>query len=402
MYIRFGPPDEIEPHPSGGSYQRPPEEGGGTTSTYPFEKWRYRHLDNVGDNVILEFVDRSMSGEYRLAFDPCEKDALKYVPGAGPTQSEQLGMSTRSDRFQNTNGTTCGAPIGGKSFNAFDQLTLLANVEKAPAVKFKDLEEAISSHISFNTLPMAVQVDYLRITEFTVLTNITLQFENRDLSFRSNDGMEKSVVNVFGRVFTMTRRPVATFEKPIEISTPTNLLPEYAQRKSVYQESLPLTPGRYKLDIVARDTVSGAMNKFEVALDVPRFDPEKLAISSLILADSIQPLPTRKINGEMFAIGSFKVRPRVNRQYRRDEKLLVYLQVYNLKNPESIVNFQISPVGDAKTVLEFSADVGSANQDSVKEMIPLNTLAPGEYNLRLKVSDGDRTLQHQVNFTVQP
>src|ERR1700753_2292688 len=32
IYITFAPPDEIEGHPSGGTYERPPEEGGGTTS----------------------------------------------------------------------------------------------------------------------------------------------------------------------------------------------------------------------------------------------------------------------------------------------------------------------------------------------------------------------------------
>src|SRR5438270_328559 len=85
IYIRFGAPDEIEAHPSGGSWQRPAEQGGGTTSTYPFEVWRYRHLDNVGENILVEFVDPSQSGEYRMTIDPCEKDALTHVPGGSST-----------------------------------------------------------------------------------------------------------------------------------------------------------------------------------------------------------------------------------------------------------------------------------------------------------------------------
>src|SRR5438552_634944 len=78
IYIQHGPPDEIESHPSGGTYQRPIEEGGGSTSTYPFEEWRYRHLDGVGEDVVIEFVDRTLSGEYRMTTDPAEKDALRY------------------------------------------------------------------------------------------------------------------------------------------------------------------------------------------------------------------------------------------------------------------------------------------------------------------------------------
>jgi GWxTD domain-containing protein len=57
IYITFGKPDSIESHPSGGAYDRPSYEGGGSTTTYPFEIWFYRHLDNVGDGVEIEFVD---------------------------------------------------------------------------------------------------------------------------------------------------------------------------------------------------------------------------------------------------------------------------------------------------------------------------------------------------------
>ena len=37
IYIAFGPPDSIESHPSGGATSVPMEEGGGETSTFPFE-----------------------------------------------------------------------------------------------------------------------------------------------------------------------------------------------------------------------------------------------------------------------------------------------------------------------------------------------------------------------------
>src|SRR5215472_8421237 len=65
IYIVYGPPDEKDEHPSGGTYDRPFEEGGGTTSTFPFEKWRYRYIEGMGNNVTLEFVDKSLTGEYR-------------------------------------------------------------------------------------------------------------------------------------------------------------------------------------------------------------------------------------------------------------------------------------------------------------------------------------------------
>src|ERR1041385_3652931 len=69
IYIMYGPPDEIDAHPSGGHYERPTEEGGGSTSTYPFEIWRYRYIEGVAQNVEIEFVDPTLTGEYHMTID---------------------------------------------------------------------------------------------------------------------------------------------------------------------------------------------------------------------------------------------------------------------------------------------------------------------------------------------
>jgi len=155
IYIIYGPPDEIESHPSGGTYERPFEEGGGTTSTYPFEKWRYRYIEGIGPNVNLEFVDTTMSGEYHFTTDPSEKDALLMVPGAGLTMMEQMGLADKTQRFTRTDGTHLGTGMGPlpESMNEFTRLDLEAKIYKPPAVKFKDLEAAVSSSIRYNTLP---------------------------------------------------------------------------------------------------------------------------------------------------------------------------------------------------------------------------------------------------------
>ena len=110
IYITFGPPDEIDSHPSGGSYERPAAEGGGETSTFPFEDWRYRYIEGIGNDIMIEFVDTTMSGEYHMTMDPSEKDALLYVPDAGLTMAEQLGLSPKTARFQRTDGTHMGSP----------------------------------------------------------------------------------------------------------------------------------------------------------------------------------------------------------------------------------------------------------------------------------------------------
>src|ERR1700727_405597 len=149
MYIVYGPPDEIDDHSSGGTYDRPIEEGGGTTSTFPFVDWTYRYIEGVGTNVKIEFVDPTMSGEFRMTMDPSEKDALTYVPGAGLTLYEQMGLADQSQRFTRTDGTTLGTgsqPLPA-SMDEFERLSQFANLQKAPQVKCKDLQAVDRSSI---------------------------------------------------------------------------------------------------------------------------------------------------------------------------------------------------------------------------------------------------------------
>src|ERR1019366_6340602 len=199
----YGPADEIEDHSSGGSYQRPMEEGGGETSTYPFQTWRYRYIEGIGTNIMIEFVDPTMSGEFHMTMDPSEKDALLYVPNAGLTMSEQMGMATKPDRFNRTDGTHLGTgtqPLPA-SMNEFERLEQFAKLQKPPKVKFKDLDAVVSSNIRYNTLPLKVQADYVRITDSTVLTSITVQLQRKDLQFQQKDNVATATVNIYGRPF---------------------------------------------------------------------------------------------------------------------------------------------------------------------------------------------------------
>src|ERR1019366_4321915 len=112
--IMRGPADEIDSHPTGGNWDRPMDQGGGSTSTYPYEDWRYRYLEGMGENVEIEFVDPTSTGEYHLTMDPSEKDALLRVPGAGLTMAESMGTANKSQRFSRTDGTNMAPGVGGQ------------------------------------------------------------------------------------------------------------------------------------------------------------------------------------------------------------------------------------------------------------------------------------------------
>jgi len=181
IYVKFGPPDSIDSHPSGGHYQRPMEEGGGSTSTFPFETWRYRYLEGIGQEVEIEFVDTCMCNEYRMTMDRSEKDALLHVPGAGLTFWEEMGMASKVDRFSGSYERLGVGPGGRQNSKIFDRLDLYAKLSRAPAIKFKDLEEIVTTKISVNLLPFDVRADFVRVTADTVLVPVTIRVWYRDV-----------------------------------------------------------------------------------------------------------------------------------------------------------------------------------------------------------------------------
>ena len=415
IYITFGPPDEIESHPSGGSYERPPEEGGGTTSTFPFEKWRYRWIEGIGTDIIIEFVDPTMTGEYRMTMDPSEKDALLMVPNAGLTLMEQMGLSSKADRFNRTDGTRLGEAFGGTPMrmNQFERLEQFAKLQKPPQVKFKDLEAAVTSKITFNILPMRVRADYFPLTSNSIQTNVTLQFENKDLNFQSKEGVHKAVVNIYGRITTMSRRVVTIFEDTVTVDTPEAMLEQQTRRSSIYQKSIPLVPGTYRLNVVAKDIVGGNMNNYEMALQIPHFDEEKLVGSTLVLADLIEKVPTRSIGTGPFVIGSSKVRPRLTDSFKQNEKLGIYLKLYNFspteqtQKPNGTIEYEVVKNGSNEKIFEFTEDVAtlpgaSPQQVTVEKLLPLKDLKPGDYTLKIRVLDknSNQTLAPTAQFTI--
>jgi GWxTD domain-containing protein len=409
IYILWGPPDEIEAHPTGGTYDRTMQEGGGSTTTYPWEKWRYRHMEGVGENIEIEFVDASGSGEYHITMDPGEKDALAHVPGAGPSLSEILNPSLRAQRFSNTNGTTLPAPIGGMGINEFDNLEQFYKVQQPP--RFKDLQEFVTVRVVRDQLPLECRTDFLRVTSDSVMVPITVQIANRSLGFEDKGGVQSATLNLYAQISTATGRVVQRFEDAISKDVPESLFAKALNLSSIYQKAVPLRPGLYMLDVVVKDVRSGNVGTIRTALRVPRYDDEKLEASSLILADEIQPMPTSRVGLGPFVIGSYKVRPRVNGEFLTGDRMGAFLQLYNLKTDaqthKNSVVIEYRVMRDKQEIWKAEETAEQLHQNSeeitLQKAVPLTGLAPGRYVMEIKVTDrsSGQTLERAEDFTVK-
>ena len=414
IYIAYGKPDSIDSHPSGGSYDRPMEEGGGNTSTFPFEIWHYRYLEGIGDNIDIEFVDTCMCGDYHMTIDRSEKDALKMVPGAGLTMSEQMGQSSKADRFSGGGLEQLGKGPGTEqnSSKQFDRLDRMAKLMAPPVIKFKDLESymATSKILSGPPFLFDVRADYVKITNDTVLVPITVQIHNKDITFNTKDGVSTGTVNILGRVSSLTNRPLYTFEETVGSSSPSELLPQEQQKLSVYWKAVPLPPGLYKVDIVIKDVNNpDHIGTYRRSINVPKFDDDQLAHSSLILADQMERVPSKDIGAGNFVIGNTRIRPRVSANqsvpitFHRSQNLNFWMQVYNLgideksKQNGATIEYQVTDMATNKMMLDASETSNklspNADQVTLEKSLPLASLQPGKYQVSIKVNDGVKRQQ---------
>ncbi|HEY5075581.1 MAG TPA: GWxTD domain-containing protein, partial [Pyrinomonadaceae bacterium] len=411
IYITWGKPDEIESHPSGGSYNRETYEGGGTTSTYPFERWFYRYLPGVGSGVEIEFVDPTGSGEYRIARNPDEKDALLNVPGAGLTLAEEMGLSDKGQRVANSGG------IGNPNYereqdSPFNRLELLADLSRPPQIKFTELASAVNTPvIEDNPLSFDLRVDFFRQSDERVITAFTIQTDNQNLVFQDSGGLQTAQLNIFGKITHVSGKRAGVFEDPVITRATPQELTEAKERKSAYQKAVALAPGHYRVDVIVRDVTSGATGVRHQGFEVPKYDPAKLSTSTLILAVKLEGLGDQPAVG-MFTIGSVKVIPNVSGSYHRGAPIGVYMQIYNAGVDQTTlrpsVDVEYALIKDGKEIgkqlEDWRGNSDSGQRLTIARLLDSRNLAPGDYVLEVRVKDrvSGQALVQSAKFTVTP
>ena len=409
IYIMYGKPDELETHPAGGTYNRESYEGGGSTSTYPFERWFYRYIAGVGSGIEIEFVDPTGSGEYRIARNPDEKDALLHVPGAGLTLAEEMGLADKSDRVANVGGF--GTPNYMREQDSpFSRLQLLADLSRPPQIKFNDLASAVNTPvIEDNPLNFDVRVDFFRQSDERVITAFTIQTDNSNLTFTDSGGLQQAQLNIFGKITHVSGRRAGIFEDPVITRATVEELTEAKDRKSAYQKAVPLPPGRYKLDVIVRDVNSGATGVRHIDVPVPKYDPNKLSTSTLVLAAKLESLGDQPAVG-MFTIGNVKVIPNVSGIYHKGSAIGIYMQIYNAGidqttlRPSVDVEYALMKDGKeiAKSPEDWRGNSDSGQRLTLTRLLNSNQLNPGDYTLEVRVRDrvSGQSLVQSAKFTI--
>jgi len=411
IWIMYGKPDETETHPAGGQYNRESYEGGGSTSTYPFERWFYRYLPGVGSGIEIEFVDPTGSGEYRIARNPDEKDALLHVPGAGLTLAEEMGLADKGDRVANVGG------IGMQNYmreqdSPFSRLQILTDLQRPPQIKFNELASAVNSPIiEDNPLNFDLRVDFFRQSDERVITAFTIQTDNQNLVFKDSGGLQQAQLNIFAKITHVSGRRAGLFEDPVITRATPEELAEARERKSAYQKAVALAPGRYRVDVIVRDIESGATGVRHQGFEVPKYDSGKLSTSTLVLAAKLEGLGDQPAVG-MFTIGNVKVIPNVSGTFHRGTPVGVYMQIYNAGIDQTTlrpsVDVEYALMKDGKEIgkqpEDWRGNSDSGQRLTLARLINSSQLAPGDYSVEVRVKDrvSGQSLIQSAKFAVLP
>lgn len=409
IYITWGKPDSVEAHPMGGAYDRPVYEGGGSTTTYAYETWFYRYLEGVGSGVEIEFVDPTGTGEYRIAQSPYEKDALATVPGAGLSTADQL-LGGKSDRITGLQGG--GANYQREKDSPFNRMLLIQSLNTPPSVKYSDLQGALTDSpvIDNNPLNFDLRVDFFRQSDERVVTAFTIQTPNSELSYESSGGIQTARMNIFARITAVSNKRSGIFEDSVTASATVEELTEAKSRQSIYQKLYALGPGIYKVDVIVRDVVTGNRGIKSVGFTVPKYDNEKLSISTLILASKLRSTTENDIGG-MFVIGDAKVIPNLSGEYQKGQDVGIYMQVYNA----GVDQTTLRPAVDVEYVLmkggkelltqkeNWEGLSDSGQRLTLARLLPTSQLDKGDYEIKVKIKDrvSGQLLEPKGKFTIK-
>jgi GWxTD domain-containing protein len=397
IYITFGPPTNKETYASGSLYERRPEEGGATTSTWAFERWYYREIPGVGGGIELEFVDPTQTGEYRLAMRPSEKDAL-WNTGGGKTTAEIHGWATRlgvmrSDDMMRPIGLE-GDPSYMAGAQPFARLQQYFQVLRPPELKFKDLRDKVETRISYNMLTCDLGVEIFRVAKDAVLVPATVRVPSAELTYKDfAPGLMRATISLYGKVETLTRTTVYEFEDSVSSDVKDQELAAGLSGVTVYQKQIPLRPGNYKLTVVVKDVGSEKLSTLTAGIQVPSSPEADPSTSSIVLADAIvSSNPGEDVTNPFIVPTGFKIYPNLKHEFDSRAVLYVYAEAYNTQldqlSLQPRVRARLELIVDGKVVQSWvPRAIFLRGRLAIFHAIDLQKFDPRAYTLRLALED---------------
>jgi len=371
IYVLYGPPNRRDANPMGGRYQKPANQGGDTITTFPFEIWEYNYIPGIGQDITVEFVDRSGSGLYILDTDPNKKDVFYWRRGEQPQQR----VWTRAKEVP------------------FERMRVWAKIQSPPPL-VSMLREEVKTTVTYGDLPFDVGTGFVRISADSYAIPLTLSIPNDKLSYVGIRGVYQAELQWYCAVINLNGATVYQFDEDFQAQSGSDPLAVFLKRRTYHQRIIPLQPGRYRLRIVLKDVNANKFGTKDTMVWIPQVSDIGLNTSSLIYADVIQPAPPGS-RGDEFVLGPLKVIPNPSAAFFRRHRLGLYFEVYDLEldqaSQKPAVEINYAMEGPDGKVIRLGKEFESRFEDSrsvaVAKGIPLENFAPGKYRVTVQILD---------------
>lgn len=397
LYIMFGPPDSIDFSTLGAFSLREPY------SSVPVEVWHYNYLEGIGLNVVFGFADKCGCDDPHLQLGGPDPEPLKQQFADLAVNNPLTDLSKTAAKEQNANTHQQG-------------IYEVVGPIKSPEVRFKNLEEVVTSKIRSNLLPFQAMTRAVRATEFSDWIDLTLQFQKKNLALKQLDGKLSTNLHLFARFITVTGRVAATVEEQINDVADTDEAQSATDGLLQFSRGVPLPGGRYRLDVAVEDVGADKIGTWSAGIVVPNFYADQFGISPLILADQIDTpkVHVYPISGELY-IADTRIHPIVpaspgmSAVFHQGQPLGLFFQVYNLsqeKNPQKsdrFIGYKMVDADTGKTVVDLKEPTDKlgegGEQITVRKFLSTASIPKGEYSLCVTV--GDRVSQRTASSTAR-
>ncbi len=287
------------------------------------------------------------------------------------------------------------------------------------ADKEAQLAQALESENPITDLPIAVEVDYFRLTKNKYFVPVSVKIPGSALSFRRTGAKAATELDFIAQVRDARGQPASAVRDTIPLRLDQTTAGHVGRGQIEYHTGVTLAPGKYTLRFVARENGEGSIGTFEVLFAVPDLGPAAaLRLSSVILSSQLQPV--KQITGVkndsklmaqnplVTSTGQMIV-PNVTRVFRPGQNLYVYLEVYDPAVPANLpqgtrmtsVTADLALYRGGQKVME-TPPVRVSRTDPKREravLLNLNVrtanLKPGEYVCQVNVID---ELGHKFAF----
>jgi VWFA-related protein len=268
----------------------------------------------------------------------------------------------------------------------------------------RQLDEELASDLPTTDLPVYLSAAYFRIAEHKFYVPVSVVVPGSQIPFTHNNNQDRATLDVIGIVTDPEKRPVGQIRETVKLALNTSQL---VQRKNVqYNTGFVLPPGTYHLKFVVRENQSGRLGSFETDLTVPDLKSAPVKMSSIVLANQLQPASKHKSDNPLVRDGS-EVIPSVTHVFSAGQHLYFYYEVYD---PAHAATNSSAPAGNRNgaairlltNVAFFRGNIKAYETPLVESEqlnapdrkaavfqldVPLTQLKPGFYTCQVNVID---------------